>query len=575
MPLCLNECGAMDNENPTHKHVPMDDSPDETRRRSPDTDVRGDAAATQSRGERSVESTQPTPTRPRTLPEQNDRTRPAPNPNATRIQANPRIRPSEHPQAGDTVAQSAHDSDTTVMNPGSRNTSASVFAHMERRIAEQYQGMKVLKERFVLLQTLGEGGMGKVYLAKDLLREEMEDSDSLIAIKVLNDECRRLPGALQSLQREAKKAQTLSHPNIVTVYDFDRDGETAFITMEYIEGDSLKEHLRQNGRMPFDKALYVIERVARGLAYAHQQGFAHADIKPANIFLSKSGVVKILDFGIAKAFTEVNKEKRTLADALTEGALTPGYASLEMLQGHTALPVDDVYSLACMYYEMIRGRHPFIGDNGLPMPADVAQKKGAKLENISGLPRRQMRALRRGLEFEREKRFKDAGQFLDAIKKRNLKKDLSLLALAAAATGTLIFLTNAALDQVVPSVSSLKPELGAVREAIVEADQFLSTEDIDLAHRLYSQAWELANDLTANDVPEREKAHAILEDRMTQVSNRLIARAQDTSLDEYQLRELFVALEFLSKDEISGNEKRINAALKDIKKRLQQFESKK
>lgn len=561
----------MDNENPTPKRIPMDDSPDETRQR-PETTARGDAATTLARDSRPVEPAAPsTPTLPRGS-EEDDRTRPAPNPNATRIQVNPRVRPSANPN--NTFVDPVHSAKTTVVNPDIRRASDSVFAQLERRVAEQYQGMKVLKERFVLLQTLGEGGMGKVYLAKDLLREEMEDSDTLIAIKVLNDECRRLPGALQSLQREAKKAQTLSHPNIVTVYDFDRDGETAFITMEYIEGDSLKEHLRQNGRMPFDKALYVIERVARGLAYAHQQGFAHADIKPANIFLSKSGVVKILDFGIAKAFTEVSKEKRTLADALTEGALTPGYASLEMLQGHTALPVDDVYSLACMYYEIIRGRHPFIGNDGLPMPADVAQKKGAKLENISGLPRRQMRALRRGLEFEREKRFKDAGQFLDAIKKRNLKKDLSLLALAAAATGTLIFLTNAALDQVVPSVTSLKPELGAVREAIIEGDQFLSTEDIDLAHRLYSQAWELANDLTANDVVEREKAHAILEDRMIQVSDRLIARSQDTSMDEYQLRELFVALEFLSKDEISGNEKRIKAALKDITKRLQRFESK-
>src|SRR5690606_35229007 len=332
-----------------------------------------------------------------------------------------------------------------------------------------------------------------------LLREEMEDSDSHIAIKVLNDECRRLPGALQSLQREAKKAQALSHPNIVTVYDFDRDGETAFITMEYIEGVALKEHLRENVRMPFDKAFYVIERVARGLAYAHQQGFAHADIKPANIFLSKSGVVKILDFGIAKAFTEVNQEKRSLADDLTDGALTPGYASLEMLQGKTALPVDDVYSLACMYYEMVRGRHPFIGADGLPMPADVAMANGAKLETINGIPRRQMRALRQGLEFERAKRFKDAGEFLDAIKKRNLKKDLGLLALAAGVTGAVIFLTSTALDQVVPNVTSLKPELGLVRDAIVEGDEFLLSHDVDLAHRLYSQAWELANDLTTND----------------------------------------------------------------------------
>lgn len=551
----------MDNENPTHKRMPEQD---ETRRTA--TREESGAATTLARGGRQPEPSSPTLARDAA----DDQTRPASNLNATRIQVKPRVHPSS-----DTLATPSQSANTTVVNPDISRLSDSVFAHLEKRIAESYKGMTVLKERFVLLQTLGSGGMGNVYLAKDLLREEMDDSDSLIAIKVLNEECRRLPGALQSLQREAKKAQALSHPNIVTVYDFDRDGDNAFITMEYIEGDSLKEHLRSNGRMPFEKAFYVIERVARGLAYAHQQGFAHADIKPANIFLSKSDVVKILDFGIAKAFTEATKEKRTLADALTEGALTPGYASLEMLQGHTPMPVDDVYSLACMYYEILRGRHPFIGADGLPMPADVARDKGAKLENIVGIPRRQMRALRRGLEFERDKRFKDAGEFLDAIKKRNLKKDLGLLSLAAVATGTLIFLTSTALDQVVPSVTSLKPALSAVGEAIIEGDQFLATQDIDLAHRLYSQAWELANDLTVNDVAEREKVHAILEDRMIQVSNQLIERSRDESIDEYQLRELFVALEFLAKDEIAGNERKIEAALKNIDKRLQRFESKK
>ncbi len=512
---------------------------------------------------------------------------PAADAESTRL-ANPRIRPSPDQalpptsqalpstdqtlQSAKTQALDRQAAKTTAINPDLkvvRQTGGSgPFAHLDRRVAERYQGKTVLKERFVLLETLGAGGMGNVYLAKDLLREEMEDSNPHIAIKVLNDECRRLPGALQSLQREAKKAQTLSHPNIVTVYDFDRDGETAFITMEYIEGESLKDHLRGAKSMPHEKAMYVIERVARGLAYAHQQGFAHADIKPANIFLAKNGAVKILDFGIAKAFTEATKEKRSLADDLTEGALTPAYASLEMLQGKTALPGDDVYSLACMAYEMIRGRHPFIGTDGLPMPADIARAQGAKLDPIVGIPRRHMRALRRGLEFEREKRFPDAGQFIDAIKRRNLKKDLGLLALTASITGAAIFATSTALDQVVPSVTSLKPELASVASAIVEGDEFLNGQDIDLAHRLYSQAWELANDLTTNDVVEREKAHAILADRMIQVSDILIERAQAPDIDEYQLRELFVALEFLAKDEIAGNERRIEAAMARIEKRL-------
>lgn len=573
----------MDNENPTQKRNLQDKVTDDVTRRREEPELDD---ATRRRDEQKDVQKRVGPSAAKTLardraeqvaatstsaPDDVDIARVA-NPEATRIQPNPRIRPSAATEPTP-VSESAK---ITEINANlRRKTSNSVFSHLDRRIAEQYRGKAVLKERFVLLETLGSGGMGNVYLAKDLLREEMEDSDTHIAIKVLNDECRRLPGALQSLQREAKKAQTLSHPNIVTVYDFDRDGETAFITMEYIEGESLKEHLRDVTRMPFDKAQYVIERVARGLAYAHQQGFAHADIKPANIFLGKNGIVKILDFGIAKAFSEVNQEKRSLADALTEGALTPGYASLEMLQGEAPLPVDDVYSLACMFYEMVRGRHPFIGADGLPMPADTAMKSGAKLEAINGIPRRQMRALRRGLEFERTKRFKNAGEFLDAIKKRNLKKDLSLLTLAAVVTGAVIFATNAALDRVVPSVTSLKPELASVRDAIIEGDEFLLTRDIDLAHRLYSQAWELANDLTVNDVVEREKAHAILENRMNKVSDLLIEQSQDPSMDEYQLRELFVALEFLSKDEITQNDRRIEAALNNINKRLQRLESSK
>lgn len=446
----------------------------------------------------------------------------------------------------------------------------SIFSDLKNRIEREYPDKISINDRFVLLETLGSGGMGNVYLAKDMVREEMGDSDTDIAIKVLNDECRNLPGALQALQQEAKKAQTLSHPNIVTVYDFDRDRETgsAFITMEYIEGDSLKGHLRKLQRIPHSKAMHVIERIARGLAYAHQQGFVHADIKPANIFLGDSGAVKILDFGIAKAFTEAAKEQRSLADDLTEGALTPSYASLEMLRGHRALPSDDVYSLACMSYEIISGRHPFIGTDGLPMPADVAAAKGAKVEPIQGVPRRHMKALRRGLEFERSQRYKDAGEFIDAIKARNWKKDIALLTTAAAFTGIMIFAVNQGLEQVVPSVESLKPELSQVAESIKDGDELLASGDIDFAHRLYSQAWEVANDLTVNDVAEREKAHAILQDRRKKVSEFIIQKSEDAALGEYQLRELYVALEFLLKDDIGGNERRIQRALDSIERRI-------
>lgn len=451
-----------------------------------------------------------------------------------------------------------------------KGKSSGVSFQPSPSLAQRYADKKVLKERFVLLELLGAGGMGNVYLAKDLLREEMEDNDPYVAIKVLNDECRQLPGALQSLQREAKKAQALSHPNIVTVYDFDRDDQTAFITMEYIAGDALKDVLRKTKRMPSDKAISVVNRIARGLAYAHQQGFVHADIKPANIFLAHDGTVKILDFGIAKAFTEATKEKkRSLADDLTEGALTPAYASLEMLDGQQALPSDDVYALSCMAYEMIAGRHPFVGEDGLPMPADVAKGAGARVEPLRGVGRRPMAAIRKGLAFDRVNRFENAGEFIDAIKPRNLKKDLMLLGSAAVLTGVLLLGVNHGLQQIVPSVGSLKPELHVVAEAIVEGDGFLQNGDVDMAHRLYSQAWEVTNDLTVDDAAERNKAHAILRDRMGDVSDFLIAQSKVSDMDEYRLRELYVALEFLHKDNMTGKLDRVEGALKDIEKRLE------
>lgn len=462
---------------------------------------------------------------------------------------------------------------TTAVNTGlAREGYLRRLAEAKDEIAKKYPGKRILKDRFVLLETLGAGGMGNVYLAKDLLREEMEDSEPHVAIKVLNDECRNLPGALQSLQREAKKAQTLSHPNIVTVYDFDRDDETAFISMEYIDGDSLKDFLRKNAHIPYEKNIYIIERVARGLAYAHVEGFAHADIKPANIFLSKTGTVKILDFGIAKAFKDVQKFKQADADTLTEGALTPAYASLEMLEGEMAMPVDDVYSLAVMAYEIIRGKHPFIGEDGHPVPANIARQKGLKVEKINGIPRRHMRALRKGLEFERDKRFQNAGEFIDAIKARNIKKDMMLLGGAAVVTTALFFAINKGLDQVVPSVSSLKPELAEVGSTILEGDELLNLGDVSMAHGLYAHAWELASDLTTDDVDEREKTFMILSDRMANVSDLLIERALAEGVNEYELRELSIALESMKKHELSTNHKKIDKAINKIDRKLESIE---
>ncbi len=483
------------------------------------------------------------------------------------------------------VADPSETTPTAVLiprKPASTKTLARVAATDPTRIPSANESTiqadvpgtrREIKNRFAITDILGSGGMGQVFLAQDRMRVEMDDSAPFVAIKVLNEECRKMPGALQALQREAKKAQALSHPNIVTVYDFDRDGDIAFITMEYLKGESLKERIQRVGHIAPGDAMHIIERVARGLAYAHQEGFVHADIKPANIFLTTDGNVRILDFGIAKAFTDANRDRPGLADHLTEGALTPAYASAQMLDGDSALPSDDVYSLSCMAVEMLTGDHPFKGSTGKAVPANLARDLKLKIAPIKELSGRHMRALRKGLAFEREQRFQNAGEFIDAIKARSIKKDLVMLGAAVVVTSLVLFVITKSLEQIVPATSSLSPALSDVRELIEDADDVLHTGDVDMAHRFYAQAWELANDLTVDDVEERSKVHAILADRLASISARLIAQSRQQDLDEYRLRELYVALEFLRRDDLPGIKKKIDEALTHIESRLDSLDS--
>ncbi len=283
-----------------------------------------------------------------------------------------------------------------------------------------------LKERFVLETLLGRGGMGTVFKARDLRKEEAHDRDPWIAVKVLSGDFREHPAAFIALQREAKKAQKLAHPNTVTVYDFDRDGPIVFMTMELLEGESLKDLLRRHPYgMPFRDVLPIVEGIVSGLAYAHEKGIVHSDLKPGNIFVTSDGTVKVLDFGIARALQGSRQKETpsaggvsraarevqadgdaTLFDPGSLGALTPAYASLEMLEGKDPDPRDDVYALACVTYELLTGRHPFGR-----LPADEARAQGKVPEPVAKVPRRAWKALQHGLAFERDARTPSVQQF--------------------------------------------------------------------------------------------------------------------------------------------------------------------
>jgi serine/threonine protein kinase len=285
----------------------------------------------------------------------------------------------------------------------------------------------VLKDRFILTERLGEGGMGVVFKAKDRLKAEAQDHNPYVAIKVLTDSFKRYSGSYIALQREASKAQRLAHPNIATVYDFDRDGETVYMTMELLQGTPLNTYIKQlpEGGLSEEAAMKMIKDMGDGLAYAHKHNLVHSDFKPGNAFLQINGTVKILDFGIARAAATDEKGEKTIFDPSKLGALTPAYATVEMFAGDPPDPRDDIYAMACVSYELLTGKHPFN-----KVSAAKAKGLGLKPKAIRGLSRRQNKAFGKALEFDRVRRTKSVEEFLEGItrKKTHTKK----IALAAA-----------------------------------------------------------------------------------------------------------------------------------------------
>jgi len=271
----------------------------------------------------------------------------------------------------------------------------------------------VIKDRFVLETRLGEGGMGVVFKARDLRKEEARDRDPYVAIKFLSSEFRRHPEAFMALQRESRRAQALAHPNVVTVHDFDRDGTLIYMTMEFLEGEPLDRFIQRHPQgLRFREAWPIVEGCSRALAYAHEEGVVHADFKPGNVFVAGQRKVKVLDFGIARAVTRHGEDPAagTRFDAGSLGALTPAYASPEMLLSDKPDPRDDVYALACVTYELLTGRHPFDGQTAVKAAHD-----GMTAKRTPGMGRRQYRALVRGLAFKQADRTPTVEAFLDEL----------------------------------------------------------------------------------------------------------------------------------------------------------------
>ena len=286
-----------------------------------------------------------------------------------------------------------------------------------------------LKERFVLLEKLGQGGMGVVFKAKDMLKVEAQDKDPYVAIKVLTDAFKKYSGSFIALQREASKAQRLAHPNIATVYDFDRDGNTVFMTMEYLQGKPLNQLIKGMDKKPLkqEHALHIIDELCSGLAYAHEKQLIHSDFKPGNCFLLNDGHVKLLDFGIARASTQTDEEKEnTMFDPAKLSAVTPAYATPEMFAGMAPDPRDDIYGLACVAYQLLSGgKHPY---NKVAAPK--IKDLGIKPKAIKGLNRRQQKTLMKALTVTKEDRIESVEEFADGMRAKKSHTKMILLVTA-------------------------------------------------------------------------------------------------------------------------------------------------
>jgi serine/threonine protein kinase len=278
----------------------------------------------------------------------------------------------------------------------------------------------VLRRRYRIENVVGHGGMGTVFQVLDEFRLETPGSQRL-AVKILYPAVAKRAELLAELRREFQSLQMLSHPNIIRVFDFDRDGSLLFFTMELLTGAPLSRLLQARKLIPLERpqAFALIREVGAAVAYAHSRGAVHGDLNLRNIFVTGSGEVRVMSFG---ASNRIRQNSHAQDQELTLPFSASNYASCQVLEGERADARDDVFSLACIAYLLLSGAHPF--------PKSTAiEARGAKLRirrpaNLSG---RQWQALRSALRWERENRPADVQRWLKELELGGAAKRLAPL----------------------------------------------------------------------------------------------------------------------------------------------------
>ena len=275
--------------------------------------------------------------------------------------------------AGDSVADNASGMDSTTA------ASSKFVPPSTEELAKQFPQLEIL-------ELLGRGGMGAVYKARQL------DLDRMVAVKILPPEIGSDPAFAERFAREAQTLAKLSHPNIVSVFDFGKVDEQYYFIMEFVDGANLR-HLMESGNIQPDTALAIVPQVCEALQFAHQQGVVHRDIKPENILVDTQGRIKIADFGLVKLASQDIDDFRLTGTRQAMG--TPHYMAPEQMQG--AASVDnraDIYSLGVVFYELLTGQLPI----GRFAPPSAKVNVDVRLDEV----------VLRALESEPEQRYQQA-----------------------------------------------------------------------------------------------------------------------------------------------------------------------
>ncbi len=260
--------------------------------------------------------------------------------------------------------------------------------------------MRVLNERYQLLEKLGQGGMAEVYRARDLMLARY------VAIKLLRADYSKNAAFQERFRQEARAAANLTHPNIVTVHDFGMDADQFFLVMEHVPGMDLKTMLKKRRHFSIEESVGLMIQACAGIGYAHRMGLVHCDVKPHNMLVTPDHRLKVTDFGIARALASIRDDERS--DVVWG---SPIYFSPEQAAGLPPSPASDVYSLGVVLYELISGQTPFQGSTAAELARQHRESEPPPIQElVPEVPDMLARIIHKVLAKEPAARYRTADQ---------------------------------------------------------------------------------------------------------------------------------------------------------------------